>query len=256
MEWYNRTSVIKYIFKYISKVVDKATIVNNHITNIEGTGKPKVQRNEIQEYLDSRYLSACEAMWRTFAFHIHKRKPSVKKLTIHLPGQQNITYKDKDNLGCVLSRLGIDKTMFTEWMELNKTSEKARQLTYVKILAYLVWDHTLKIWTKMKSGVSIGIIVTINPSSGDLYYLRILINVVRGPKSFEEIRTVGDHIYPDFKSACYARGLMDSDAEWHASMDETNRWATPFQLRHMFVTLLIYCEVGNPLQLGNIVGNY
>lgn len=32
-------------------------------------------------------------------------------------------------------------------------------------------------------------------------------------------------------------------------MDEANQWATPFQLRHLFVLLLIYCEVTNPLRL-------
>lgn len=32
-------------------------------------------------------------------------------------------------------------------------------------------------------------------------------------------------------------------------MDQASNWATPHQLRHMFVTLLIYCEVSNPLGL-------
>lgn len=41
------------------------------------------ERNEIQEYLDCRYLSACEAMWRILAFHIHKRKPALQKLIIN-----------------------------------------------------------------------------------------------------------------------------------------------------------------------------
>nr|VDD44833.1 unnamed protein product [Brassica oleracea] len=71
------------------------------------------QRNEIQDYVDARYLSACESMWRTFAFHIHKRKQSVEKLIIHLEGEHNIT------------------TMFTEWMVLCRRLDET--LTYMQI---------------------------------------------------------------------------------------------------------------------------
>ncbi|RID47497.1 hypothetical protein BRARA_I04085, partial [Brassica rapa] len=85
VEWCNRTSAVKYLFKYITKGVDRASAViekGNTATTSDtvASGEPKEkvikQRNEIQEYIEARYLSACEAMWRTFAFHIHKRKPS------------------------------------------------------------------------------------------------------------------------------------------------------------------------------------
>ncbi|CAF2087495.1 unnamed protein product [Brassica napus] len=127
VEWCNRTSAVKYLFKYITKGVDRATAViekGNTATTSDATGsggsKEKVlrQRNEIQDYIEARYLSACESMWRTFAFHIHKRKPSVEKLIIHLEGEHNITVKSTDNLGRVIHKPGIEKTMFTEWMVL------------------------------------------------------------------------------------------------------------------------------------------
>jgi len=97
-EWCNRTSAVKYVFKYITKGVDRATAIienGNTAATSDATGsggsKEKVvsQRNEIQDYIEARYLSACESMWRTFAFHIHKRKPSVEKLIIHLEGEHN-----------------------------------------------------------------------------------------------------------------------------------------------------------------------
>ena len=81
-------------------------------------------------------------MWRTFAFHIHKRKPSVEKLIIHLEGEHNITVKESDNLGRVVRKPGIEKTMLIEWMVLCRRSEFARTLTYVKIPEYLVWNNT------------------------------------------------------------------------------------------------------------------
>lgn len=108
VEWCNRTSSVKYLFKYITKGVDRASAVieqrnTGTTSSTVASGEPKErvikQRNEIQDYIDARYLSACEGMWRTFAFHIHKRKPSVEKLIIHLEGEHNITIKETDNLG-------------------------------------------------------------------------------------------------------------------------------------------------------------
>ncbi|CAA7024783.1 unnamed protein product [Microthlaspi erraticum] len=74
VEWCNTTNAIKYLFKYITKGVDKATFMIEKGTPELGDEKFKVvkERNEIQEFLDCRFLSACEAMWRIFAFHIHK----------------------------------------------------------------------------------------------------------------------------------------------------------------------------------------
>ncbi|XP_033133939.1 uncharacterized protein LOC103833495 [Brassica rapa] len=257
VEWCNRTSAVKYLFKYITKGVDRASAVieqgNTGALSTGASGEPKErvikQRNEIQEFIDARYLSACEGMWRTFAFHIHKRKPSVEKLIIHLEGEHNITVKETDNLGRVVRKPGIEKTMFTEWMVLCRRSAFARTLTYVQIPQYFVWNNSSKVWTERKKGKAIGRIVAVHPSSGDRYYLRILINKIKGPRSYDELKTFNDVKYPDFKSVCYARGYLDNDVEWIESMSEPARSATPFQLRDMFVTFLNHCFVASPRKL-------
>ncbi|CAG7893082.1 unnamed protein product [Brassica rapa] len=197
VEWCNRTSAIKYLFKYITKGVDRATVL----------------------------------------------------LVVHLEGEHNITIKDTDNLGRVIQKPGIEKTMFTEWMVLCRTSAFARTLTYVQIPEFFTWNNSSKVWSERKRGTSIGRVVTVHPASGDRYYLRILINKVKGPRSYTELRTFNGVTYPDFKSTCCARGLLANDAEWHESMAELNTWGTPSQLREMFVTLLVYCHVANPKEL-------
>nr|KAJ0190821.1 hypothetical protein LSAT_V11C800407680 [Lactuca sativa] len=60
VEWCNQGSSIKYLFKYINKGPDRATIgfqQNNNDCDKDDTV------NEIKEYYDCRYLSACEASW-------------------------------------------------------------------------------------------------------------------------------------------------------------------------------------------------
>ncbi|CAN6894479.1 unnamed protein product [Brassica oleracea] len=204
-----------------------------------------MQCNEIQDYIEARYLSACESMWWTFAFHIHKRKPSVEKLIIQLEDEHNITVKSTDNLGRVIHKPGIEKTMFTEWMVLCRRSEFARTLTYVQIPEYFVWNNSAKVWTERKKGKTIGRVVTVHPSAGDRYYLRVFINKIKGPRSYDELKTYNDVKYPDFKSVCHARGYLDNDVEWLESMSEGARTASPYQLRDMFVTFLNNCFVAS-----------
>jgi len=55
-----------------------------------GTTKDEEKTNvdEIKNYYDCRYLSLCEAVWRTFGFDIHHRWLAVQGLSFHLSKQQ------------------------------------------------------------------------------------------------------------------------------------------------------------------------
>jgi hypothetical protein len=77
----------------------------------------------------------------------------------------------------------------------------------------------------------------------------MLLHIVRGPTSCSEIRTVGGHDYPTFWLACQSLGLIGDDQEWSHTMHDASQWATPYQLRQLFVTILFFCEVAYPLKL-------
>ncbi|WVZ88359.1 hypothetical protein U9M48_034889 [Paspalum notatum var. saurae] len=77
VEWCNKSRSIKYLFKYIHKGDDKA------IAKLTATDK----NDEIQMYLDARYLSAGEASWRIFGFELQHREPSVQRLQFHLENE-------------------------------------------------------------------------------------------------------------------------------------------------------------------------
>lgn len=100
VEWCNKSSAIKYIFKYITKGVDRATFkfVKNADQSTQSEEKKEKPRNKIDDFIDGRYLSACESMWGIFSFDIHHNTPAVQKLPVHLPGEQTALFDEDETL--------------------------------------------------------------------------------------------------------------------------------------------------------------
>ncbi len=83
---YNNICVIKYLFKYVYKGHDCATIEISRQSDNATEGNV-VKTDEIKKYLDCRYVSTLEAAWRIFKFDMHERFPIVERLQYHLPNQ-------------------------------------------------------------------------------------------------------------------------------------------------------------------------
>ncbi|KAL4306363.1 hypothetical protein AHAS_Ahas16G0170800 [Arachis hypogaea] len=43
--------------------------------------------DEVQQFVDARWITAPEARWRIFKFNLYQMYPSVERLQIHLPNQ-------------------------------------------------------------------------------------------------------------------------------------------------------------------------
>ncbi|XP_044395505.1 uncharacterized protein [Triticum aestivum] len=139
--------------------------------------------------------------------------------------------------------------MFTEWMEMNKKHEDARELTYAEFPTQWRWVKKEKKWTRRRRGKKIGRIYNAHPASGERYYLRVLLNTAKGCMTFENIRTVNGVVHSSYKSACHALGLLKDDREWIECIKEASEWASGVQLRQLFATILCYCEVTDPRML-------
>lgn len=68
----------------------------------------------------------------------------------------------------------------------------------------------------------------------------MLLNIVKGAEKFEDTMTVEGVLYPTFQEACNVLGLLDNDKEWYEAMEEAMFWATPFVLRGLFSTIIIF----------------
>ncbi|XP_073152409.1 uncharacterized protein [Henckelia pumila] len=100
---------VKYIYKYIHKGPDRVALELRNGQNID----------EIQQYVDGRWICAPEALWRIFSFEFSRMYPSVIRLQIHLPYQHLIIY---DPTNCITDILTDDrntKTILTEFFKMN-----------------------------------------------------------------------------------------------------------------------------------------
>jgi hypothetical protein len=67
--------------------------------------------------------------------------------------------------------------------------------------------------------------------------------IVKGAQSYEDIRTYNGTVYKTFKQTCAARGLLKNDKEWYDTFTEAANWATAAQLRYLFFTMLLFCNL-------------
>lgn len=78
----------KYIFKYIFKGNDEASVA------FAEDGHPERQHDEIRNFVNSRYITAPEAMWRIFEFPLHGKSHTVLRMSIHLEGEERVFFQE------------------------------------------------------------------------------------------------------------------------------------------------------------------
>ena len=223
----------KYITKYTHKGPDRATI------EIQ-------QRNEVSEFKDSRYIAASEASWRLFEFPIHHQEPAVMSLQVHLPGHHMVVFRPNESIDIVTARAEQEKTMLTAFFELNRDNPVACQYTYQEVPLHFVWDRRMKQWRDRQRGSTIGRLYFVSPTAGERFYLRTLLTTVKGPTSWENLRTFNNILYPTFHAACLARGLLENDDEWRQCLLEASLTHVGESLRRLFSLILRHCQPSQP----------
>lgn len=234
-------SSVKYVNKYMCKGQDRASMAVD-------------SRDEICQFVDGRYLSAPESVWRIFQFHIHKQSPSITRLQVHLPGQHLVMFDPNENPETVLERAAGERTTLTAFFNANADPNlqiEARRYTYQEFPQHFTWKATTKSWKLREKGFALGRMYYVSPTAGEHFYLRTLLTVVKGPTSFEDLRTFNGTTYLTFHDACLARGLLEGDGEWRQCLEEASIMQTGTQLRRLFATLLLFCSPANPTALWN-----
>ena len=118
---------IKYLYKYIYKRSDRAIIK---------IGNPK---NEIEQYINARYVSAIEACWRLFNFGLQERSHKVERLPVHLEDQQSIIVNQNEQISTVLAKSFNTKlTRYFDMCNANQDDPDIMNLWYIDFLKIFV----------------------------------------------------------------------------------------------------------------------
>ena len=248
VEWCNKTTFIKYLFKYVTKGADCSKAYLQRVKRGQQTPFDDDTQtiNEVKEYLHCRYICEQDACWRMFGYDIHRHFPAVERMPVHMPNENFITFSARAKMDKLLSAEFLRRTMLTQWFVCNELFPEARTLTYPEFPSKWVWDQRDRRWSKRKQRHDkIGRLHYVHPLAGERYYLRMLLLIVKGATSYEHLRFHNRVYHHTFKEACKSRGLLSDDHEWYDAFDEAAAWATSPQLRSLFVTMILFCEVGD-----------
>ena len=124
------------------------------------------------------------------------------------------------------------------FFQYNTEHADSRDLLYTDFPARYTWVAGTKRWKIRERGIGdrIGRMYHCSPVAGERYYLRLLLTVVRGPRSFEELYYVDGVRCATYQTACIARGLAENDQEWQECFDEAIHFTTGSSLRTLFDT--------------------
>lgn len=196
-----------------------------------------------------KYVCDTEAAHRIFGFDIHHRSISVERLSFHLPNEKYVTFNSNDNLANECRRAGYKNSKLEASFHLCRENSDARQYTYQEIPEHFVWDSGQCKWRLRKKGQEVRRLNYSHYSTGELWYLRMLLCRVAGPKCFRDLRTFEGTTYNTFQEACGAMRILNDDNEWHEAILENILSAMPYQLRSLSVHIIVNCQVSNTLRL-------
>ncbi|XP_039954205.1 uncharacterized protein LOC120770689 [Bactrocera tryoni] len=185
VEYCNSVKSIKYICKYVTKGSDRAAF---------GLQAPD-PNDEITRYQNGRYVCSNEERQNVYS---------------HLPF--------------------MNATTLTSFFSICQSDPFARALLYSEMPRYYTWNASSKKFQRRKQGnvvpghpdvrstEALGCIYTVYPKNDECFYLRLLLVNVRGPTSFESLRTVNGIVLPTFRVARHELNLHSENP--HLDMNE------------------------------------
>ena len=111
------------------------------------------------------------------------------------------------------------------FFKLCQTDDFARGLLYRDVPKYYVWNLRSdkkrgiepRTWIRRQSGTALGRVYAVHPNN-PVFYIRMLLHHVRGPTSFQDLRTVNGELCDSFKEACRRLNLLEDDTAWDSTL--------------------------------------
>ncbi|GFQ88846.1 ATP-dependent DNA helicase [Trichonephila clavata] len=152
-------------------------------------------------------------------------------------------------------------TTLTEFFPSCRNDTFARTLLYSEVPTYFTWNTSTRKFQRREQGRAVqghlnlystgalGRLYTVHPNNAECFYLRLLLINVRGPTSFQELKTANGHVCATFREACQKLNILENDAHWDISLADASNTAQPQQIRTLFSIILTTCFPANPKDL-------
>ncbi|KAK1372882.1 hypothetical protein POM88_029075 [Heracleum sosnowskyi] len=105
-----------------------------------------------------------------YSYKFQVRHDEVLRLSYHLPGKRNCTFREDDNLEKVIQREKFRQSQLEAFFRLNREDKNARKYTYDEIPQHYVWNVNDTVWTLRKRGTQIGRLLYTHHSAGEIWY--------------------------------------------------------------------------------------
>ncbi len=126
-------TAMKYLYKYVYKGHDCVLVVLQPEAGALSVAAPQAvgggangnnvpaARDEVQNYLDGRYVSASKTCHWFFAFDLHDMHPNVYHLAVHLPNEQTTYFPKGTTVGEAM--MCNNSTTLTRWCDFNRKAK-------------------------------------------------------------------------------------------------------------------------------------
>ncbi|CAI5440372.1 unnamed protein product [Caenorhabditis angaria] len=253
-------SAVKYLYKYVYKGTTRASIR----IQTTSSGVPNPVEDEIDKYLDTRYVCAPEAMHHILGYPMTDRSVSVEQLKVHLPGCQGIVFRKGDEVQATTNG-ELRKTTLTGWFEANKKCQEAalpdgtlpqpmrdtRDLFYYQMPEYFIFDPKHGWKERRNCRFAIGRMHFVSPRDRERFALRQLLLYTKGATCFDDLLTVSGTKYDTFIEAAKMSGYLEDDLIHEQSMQEASTFHSAAQLRGFFATLICFGNITDVEKLWN-----
>ena len=100
-------------------------------------------QNEVQLYLDARYISFYKSGWRIYKFHMHKESPNVRHLQVHVEEENLISWDEEQapDTQTVMEQAASWNTTLSAYFKANeKYPNETKDLLYQDFPSKFVWQ--------------------------------------------------------------------------------------------------------------------
>lgn len=92
-------------------------------------------------------------------------------------------------------------------------------------------------------------VYTDHPNNSEYYYLRMLLHVVKGPTSFQRIKTIDGQKCQTYRETCFTLGILEHDEHWNHTLTEASEIRHPHQIHTLLAIILTTCAHSDPIDL-------